>query len=180
MKKPLREPPPELVVKMKADAGKGVSIDPLERAYSLYPDDDLELRRPDLELEEWVRAFIDVDECGDLTRLIKKLGAVVPPQVMPHLADLLKRRLSPKAEGGKPPTPSYDRPLGEAKLDLAVRALKRAIKGVGWTTAVNNVALGHGIEQAMLRAAHRGTGPRWYKDAKVKRGEWKTRPARGP
>lgn len=94
--------------KRKPPAGKGVSDRLVDRAFWLP-----------YEYDDWFIALEAIDRRDDPAPLLALLKPLVPAAVHPHLVDLFARKkLRRIRKRGVHPTPSYDRTVVEAKLEL--------------------------------------------------------------
>jgi hypothetical protein len=120
--------PPWLQDAIDRSTGKGVLTAFGDRAFWLTPEEE--------DHWVWFHALEQVDSKGDLTALLARLEACVPPAMWPHVKDLFKR-YTLKRVPGKPRTPSYEkgkRLLRDADLARTldrVRTLKATGMKVG-------------------------------------------------
>jgi hypothetical protein len=126
------------------DAGRGLSDrpsdnwSPLEVGPAAWP---------------WIDALHAIDSKADPTALIRLLGhARVPDEVMPYVADLLKRKLTRRV--GRPSTPLYELTRRNARLAFAAMRVRELVqRGVAVREATRRIAEQNNIPYAQLQRA---------------------------
>lgn len=108
--------------------------------------------------EAWIDALQALDKDDDFEPLLSlATSGPMPPNVVVHFRDLFQRKRLTGRKRGTPATPSYDRTIAEALLDLAHEDIRDLVQQGSLTEdAIVSVARERGVSAGTLADSFQG------------------------